>query len=139
MCQKLKKVIFKLIHGKSCQYVILRTTQSVTSHTFKGFKQYIKYRTAFQLPSIKLTTTSQKCGLGGNRNTHSQIQPNYNCFAIQHTSPQQNSGSAGTKKFRMTWVMAQKQTSHNTFLAKCNFRKIGCMAPILPPLSSRER
>ena len=39
---KTGKLIFKLKHGKSCQYVILRTTQSTTSHIFKDFKQYIK-------------------------------------------------------------------------------------------------
>ena len=57
---KTKKPYFQVKHGKSCQYVILRTTQSTTSHKFKGFKQYIKQRTAFWLLSIKLVTASYK-------------------------------------------------------------------------------
>ena len=78
---KTEKTYFQVKHGISCQYVILRTTQSPTSHIFKGFKQYIQQRTAFWLLSIKLATASQKFGLGGNRNIHSQSQPNYNCFS----------------------------------------------------------
>ena len=39
---KTEKTYFQVKHGKSCQYVILRTTQSTTSHIIKGFKQYIK-------------------------------------------------------------------------------------------------
>ena len=89
--------IFKLKHGESCQYVILRTTQSTTNQIFKGFKQYIKQRTAFQLLSIKLATARKKCWLGGNRNIHSQNQPNYNSFSMQYTGPRQNSGSPGAK------------------------------------------
>ena len=61
---KTEKTYFQVKHGKSCQYVILRTTQLTMSHIFKSFKQYIKQRTAFWLLSIKLVTASQKCGLG---------------------------------------------------------------------------
>ena len=39
---KTEKTYFQVKHGKSRQYVTLRTTQSTTSHIFKGFKQYIK-------------------------------------------------------------------------------------------------
>ena len=55
---KTEKTYFQVKHGKSCQYVILRTTQSTTSHIFKGLKQYIKRRTAFWLLSVKLATAS---------------------------------------------------------------------------------
>ena len=44
---KTEETYFQVKHGKSCQYLILRTTQSTTSYIFKGFKQYIKQRTAF--------------------------------------------------------------------------------------------
>ena len=55
---KTEKTYFQVKYGKSCQYVILRTTQSTTSHIFKGLKQYIKRRTAFWLLSVKLATAS---------------------------------------------------------------------------------
>ena len=48
-------------------------------------------------------------------------------------TPDKILGVPGPKKFRMPWIITQKQIFQKALLAKCNLRKRGGMAPIEGP------
>ena len=101
--------IFKLKHGESCQYVILRTTQSTTNHIFKGFKQYIKQR---QLSSFYLSSQLQlerSVGQGEIGISIARTSQIITVFPCNIQAPDKILGVPEPKMFRMLWRMTQMQ------------------------------
>ena len=134
ICQKLKKVIFKLKHGKSCQYVILRTTQSILkiSNNTENKKQF----SSFYLSSQR--QLARNVGYGEIRISIAWASQIITVFPYNIQAPYKILGVPGLKMFRMPWIMTQKQISQKAFLAKCYYRKRGGMAPMLPSPSFVE-